>query len=253
MELIFFLHHRENIKMISMKKMIAVLVLFFSANSFSQGLYGEVVGRLVEYGTENIIVGVVVYIEDGVSKYQARTDIDGRFRISGILEGTYFLNINNMGDTMLNAAEVFVKIDGIFPAGDVAFISRVQVIGGPTIVVRPKPRIDIDLPTKSLSSKEILQSSAKNDIKSLIVGMSTEARMTDDGELVFRGARKGDMIYLIDGVKTNDAGSIPSSAIQKVMMYTGGLPARFGDTTGGVVVLETKSYFDLYREWKANN
>jgi len=33
--------------------------------------------------------------------------------------------------------------------------------------------------------------------------------------------------------------------------YTGGIPAKYGDTTGGVVILETLSYFDLYNAWLA--
>lgn len=239
-------------KMIHMKKIIASLVLFLSVNSFAQGLYGEVVGRLVEFGSGDLIVDAEVFIEDGVSKYRDRTDFDGRFRLSGIPEGTYFLNINYQGDTMLKAAEVYVKIDGIFPAGDVLFVSKIMAFDDP-IIIRAPIKLDVDLPTQSLSSKDLKSSPAKNDIKSLISGMSSEARMTDDGELVFRGARKGDMIYLIDGVKTNDAGSMPSSAINKVMMYTGGLPAKYGDTTGGVVVIETKSYFDLLRAYNAAN
>ena len=75
--------------------------------------------------------------------------------------------------------------------------------------------------------------------------------MTEDGELVFRGARKGDMIYLVDGVKTREVGSVPGVSIGRMMVYTGGLPAKYGDTLGGVVVMESKSYFDLYRAWEA--
>ena len=82
--------------------------------------------------------------------------------------------------------------------------------------------------------------------------MSSEVRKTEDGELVFRGARKGDMIYLIDGVKTRDAGSLPGVSIGRMQVYTGGLPAKYGDTLGGVVVIESKSYFDLYRSWESD-
>jgi hypothetical protein len=38
-----------------------------------------------------------------------------------------------------------------------------------------------------------------------------------------------------------------------MMVYTGGLPAKYGDILGGAVILETKSYFDLYRQWQAEN
>ena len=36
-----------------------------------------------------------------------------------------------------------------------------------------------------------------------------------------------------------------------ITIYTGGLPARYGDVTGGVVAIETKSYYDLYMQEKA--
>ncbi|OFZ66875.1 MAG: hypothetical protein A3D92_13690 [Bacteroidetes bacterium RIFCSPHIGHO2_02_FULL_44_7] len=85
----------------------------------------------------------------------------------------------------------------------------------------------------------------------MVTGASSEVRMSDDGELMFRGARKGDMLYLIDGVKTSSIGSVPGSAIGRMQIYTGGLPAKYGDTMGGVIVLETKSYFDLYNAWKS--
>ena len=29
-------------------------------------------------------------------------------------------------------------------------------------------------------------------------------------------------------------------------VYTGGLPARYGDVTGGVIVVETKTYGEMY-------
>ena len=48
-------------------------------------------------------------------------------------------------------------------------------------------------------------------------------------------------------------GSIPGVAVQGLEAYTGGIPAKYGDTTGGVVVLETKGYCDLYYAWKARN
>jgi outer membrane receptor protein involved in Fe transport len=49
-----------------------------------------------------------------------------------------------------------------------------------------------------------------------------------------------------------NAARIPSSAIGSISVYTGGLPAKYGDTTGGVVVIETKSYMDLYNASSRN-
>ena len=85
----------------------------------------------------------------------------------------------------------------------------------------------------------------------MLATMSSDIQLTANNEIVIRGARPGDLLYLIDGVKTSEIGSMPSAAIGRINVYTGGIPAKYGDTLGGVVVMETQSYFDLYRSWKA--
>jgi hypothetical protein len=58
------------------------------------------------------------------------------------------------------------------------------------------------------------------------------------------------MVTFIDGVKVvaGEVPNVPSTAIQNLTVYTGGIPAKYGDMTGGVVVIETKGYMDFYRE-----
>ena len=70
--------------------------------------------------------------------------------------------------------------------------------------------------------------------------------------LFFRGSRSENMCYFVDGVKLGARLSgVPNDAISSMSVYTGGLPARYGDVTGGVVAIETKSYFDLYQQRNA--
>jgi len=64
--------------------------------------------------------------------------------------------------------------------------------------------------------------------------------------LYFRGERSQAVLYIVDGVKTMDGRlGIPGSAIGHLTVYSGGVPAKYGDFTGGVVVIETQSYFDI--------
>jgi outer membrane receptor protein involved in Fe transport len=71
-------------------------------------------------------------------------------------------------------------------------------------------------------------------------------------ELYFRGSRSDAMAYYVDGVKITDGLSgVPPDGIASITIFTGGLPARYGDVTGGVVAIETKSYFDLYMQRQA--
>ena len=85
----------------------------------------------------------------------------------------------------------------------------------------------------------------------LIAAIVPGVQSTGDGELYFRGSRSDASGFYIDGVKMQgDLANIPSSAIGSITAYTGGVPAKYGDATGGIVVIETKSYFDLLRQWR---
>jgi hypothetical protein len=240
-------------KMKNMKKFMTIGALLISGHLFSQGALGEVIGTILEKNSGETAYGAVAYIDDHGTKYQSRANEDGRFRITAVPPGTYILQIRHKGDTMKHKFIVEVPIDGFYQLGKVDFISSTQEIGVVTIIHQTNALklIDGNLPVRTLTAEEIERSPLKNDLKGLISSMTTDISLTSDGELVFRGARKGDMLFLVDGVKTASIQNVPSSSIGSMMVYTGGLPAKYGDTLGGVVVMESKSYFDLYRKWEA--
>lgn len=233
-----------------------IMIMFLLVGTFvsAQGALGEVIGTVLEKKTQQSAYGAVAFIEDHGRKYQARVNEEGRFRISAIPSGRYILQIRHKGDTMPKKFVVDVPMDGFFQLGTVAFVGTTLELDimNATYDRNGLRMIDGNLPVNTLTSEEIEKSPLKNDIKGLLSTMTTDIRQTSDGELVFRGARKGDMLYLMDGVKTSEIGSVPSSSIGRMMVYSGGLPAKYGDTMGGVVVMESKSYFDLYRRWEAS-
>ena len=234
------------------KKMMMSFFLLVTGTLFGQTNLGEVIGTVVDKKTNVPVYGAIASIETSGTKYQVRTEYDGRFRISGIPSGTYIMQIRQYEDTMKNII-VHVPIDGFYQTGTIKFESSMVTLK--TMNAGPNKNeiklISGDLPVRTLTAEEIDKSPLKFDVKGLIASMSSEIRLGDDGSLAFRGARKNDMLYLIDGVKTSEIGSVPGCSIGNMMVYTGGLPAKYGDTMGGVVVMESKSYFDLYRQWEA--
>ena len=233
-----------------MKSKITLLFLVLSNLSFGQGAPGEIVGTIIDKESNDTLIGAQVFVIDQDRKYQSMTGLDGRFRITAIPAGEYTLNIKYVQDTMTNIV-VKVPMDGIYNTGTIRF-TGVKMLQGITVVANDG-RMKLEygsLPIKELTTEEIEKSPAKFSVASLATTMSSEVKMSEDGELMFRGARKGDMIYMLDGIKSNDVNNVPSCAIGRMMVYTGGLPAKYGDTLGGAVVEETLSYFDLYRQWE---
>ncbi len=236
-----------------MKNLITLICLALGSASFGQVALGDVVGIVVSADSlHEPIVGAKPYIDDNNgSRYYAITDVDGSFRISAVPSGQYKMNIIYMGDTLKEVA-VNVPIDGYDNLGEIMFESGFQEMMAIDVPGYDPNRIRLvygELPVPEMTAKEIARSPVKFDMSSLVAGMDSGVKRTDDGELVFRGARKGDMIYMIDGIKSREISQVPSVAIGRVKVYSGGLPAKYGDTLGGVVVMETKSYFDLYRAW----
>lgn len=237
-----------------MKNALIMIALIVAGQVSAQQAMGEVTGNVYQYGTKTGLLDAKVVIEDVGRIYQARVDFDGSFRISAIPAGKYMVNIIYQADTMKNL-EIDVPMNGLARMGDIDFDGGILEFDGGNVIANDPNRIrliDGNLPVATLTAEEISVSPVKFNIKDLITSMSSNVQQTADGSLVFRGARKGDMIYMIDGVKvTGDAGQIPSVSIGYMQVYTGGLPAKYGDTLGGVVVIESKSYFDLYRAWEA--
>lgn len=235
-----------------MKKLIAFAFVCCAFQIVAQDAFGEIVGTVVDKRDGSVLYGGRVLIEDFDKKYNSHISETGRFRISAIPSGEYLIQIIYMNDTM-PAQRIDVPIDGIANAGTIEFQSDVQTIT--TVVVSRKDQgIKLEygfLPVTSMDSKEIMRSPQKFDISKMVSSMTTDVQQTDDGQLVFRGARKGDMIYMVDGMKVQGELRLPSVGIGKMMVYSGGLPAKFGDTMGGVVVIESKGYFDLLRSYKS--
>lgn len=232
------------------KLMILALMILGTGSMYAQNGMGEVIGEVVDPDGE-IVYDAHVFIDDVFGqRYQARTGTDGRFRISGVPVGEYSLNIRQFADTM-QGIPVDVPRDGFYNCGVLTFEGGLFVLPDVVVSADALKLVDGNLPVTTMKAGEIQESAVKFDLEELIGSMSSEIQVTNDGELVIRGSRPGDMLYLIDGIKTAQIGGMPSAAIGSLTVYTGGIPAKYGDTLGGVVAMETQSYFDLYRSWKA--
>ena len=235
-------------KKLNVKKWLG-LAFLIPAFSFGQDSYGEVMGTVVSASTKEPLYNARVKTELNGSIFQGRTDADGRFRISAIPAGTYLLTIIHLTDTMPNIL-ANVPINGIENLKTINFSQTKEL---ETVVITYDPdqiRLTYGVSSEmKLSAVDIAHSPLRVDQTQLIASMSSEIKVSDDGELMFRGSRKGDMIYMMDGVKMTNISNVPSASIGGMMVYTGGIPAKYGDTTGGVVVMESKSYFDLYNAW----
>lgn len=231
-----------------MKNLLLIILIGLGSSVTAQVGLGSIKGKVFKGDSTDIVPQAIVRMEVAGDILMTKADFEGRYVFNGVKPGTYNISYESTLDGKITISGIIVKPDQIT---DVDAYMTKGVVGKEIVIVYKPKKIDINNIT-SISSEELQNNINIQNPKQMLVTKSSEISMTQDEKLVIRGSRPGDVIYYVDGVKQNDMQSVPGIAIGGMTVYTGGVPAKYGDTTGGVVILETKGYFDLYYAWLAS-
>lgn len=232
-------------------KYLMVLVLLVNGIVFSQST-GEIKGVVIDKETGETLVGASVWVNYGGNMIGEATNLDGKYTIKPLTPGTYSLTASFSGKRKYQINEIIVNPDKITFL-DTIYLSDTSIMGGEVIITANRVKlIDPEEPSRAtISESQIKTIASARDPKTLMTLASDGAITTsaDGQEIYFRGSRDGSFITYFDGMKIEgSAPSVPVACLKSYSVYTGGLPAKYGDTSGGVVVIETKSFFDLYNQ-----
>lgn len=219
---------------------------------------GSVKGRVTEITGGIPVPNAHVYVEAGGQKHGVPTDAEGYFHLKTLQPGTYKLHISCIGyaDHTLDGVDVlpgrptFIK--------DIKITDAAYVLGGPDGIVVTggvcdRKLIDpMDPIHKYLPSEDFEKMAGNHNVNEIVRTLSPEIQIPENGAgIIVRGARSGSSKYMVDGVYMESSPNVPSLAINSVSVYTGGVPAQYGDITGGIIIIETKSYFDFIAKKEA--
>ena len=195
-------------------------------------------GKVVDDTGEAVLFGNVALYKNGVLLSGGTTDIDGNYNLGNLDPGTYDVELSYTGFQTQRIAGVIIyagkanKLDATLTAG---------VVLNEVVVVDYKvPLIEQDNTTQggTVTSEQIRQLPTRNI--NAIASVTAGASSADEGDAVtIRGSRSNATDYYIDGVRVSGA-LIPESEIEQLQVITGGLAAKFGDVTGGIISITTK-------------
>lgn len=226
--------------------LLLVSVLFTAAYSFSQSGLGSIRGSVIDGDTGQPLGYTKVLLkQNGNVKGGANTDDDGKFQINSLAPGSYDVEFSNSAEGYQASA-----MTGVIVNGDrITFLDNVELS-------KPKNVKDIDEMVVTayrvpLIDKDGGASGAtvtREDINRLPVRSAAGVAMTvggvntdeGSGDISVRGSRSDASYYYIDGIKVRGSSNLPKSAIEEVAVITGGLPANYGDVTGGVISITTR-------------
>ena len=223
------------------KIFLTAILGLFSTLAFSQTgtLKGVITNRItgapVDYAN-------VVIMKNGVQKGGTSTGSDGSFTIKPVEPGTYTVKASFAGYTTFSLEGVIVSSNKITYLTGSNAIKMTEGVLVDEIEVKgfTKPLIDQgNLSGETKTAKEIVALPTKNITS--IASTTAGVYQKDEGDAInVRGSRSDATSYIIDGIKVRGTMGVPTSAIEQITVVTGGLPAKYGDVTGGVIEVTTK-------------
>ncbi len=195
-------------------------------------------GKITEEGSgEAVIFGTVALYKGGVLISGTESDFDGNYIFADLDPGTYDVEVRFIGLATRREQGVIVK-NGKSTKLDFSLKAEGVVLDGIEIVDYKVPLIDFDNTTsqKTVTSETIrnIPTRSVNKIAATTAGLSS----TDGGDISIRGSRSNGTDYYVDGIRVS--GLIPSSEIEQLQVVTGGLEAKYGDVTGGIISITSK-------------
>ena len=226
----------------TLKPILMLLFLYSGIASFAQN--GEIIGTVSDENKEGMPNAIVTLLAGTQELKRTNTDISGKYSFKPLDAGEYTLRVYFLGyDTLQTDISVSAG-KASFRNFKMSFSSK--MLG--SVKILPKETSMVQETMSSGQKIDYLQIKympvQKGDIVAIASNLTPGVMPTKDGKgLYIRGSRRGTTAYFIDDQRVIGTFDVPSLSIQGMTVYTGGIPAMYGDVTGGIVVLNTKSYF----------
>lgn len=225
--------------------LVLVSILLTMSYGYSQTGLGTLKGVVSDPTGAPIPFAIVTMKQGDNIKANAETDFDGAFQINSVNAGTYDVEIRNDVEGFKAQLMTGVRIS----SEQITFLDKIVLkktddvldVEGVEVIAYKIPLIDKDggASGSTVSREDISKLPVRSaaGVAGTVGGVNSNE---GSGELSVRGSRSDATYFYIDGIKVRGSSNLPKSAIEEVKVITGGLPANYGDATGGIISVTTR-------------
>jgi outer membrane receptor protein involved in Fe transport len=216
-----------------------IAVLGFTNYSIAQSQSGTIKGTITENDTDETVPMANIVLElNGVVVAGAVADFDGDYTIKPVNPGSYTVKISFIGFASKEISDVLISANKITYI-NAKLKNSSSVIGEVELIEYVVPLIDPDKSGTTKTKEEITALPTRN-VASVAAQTAGIYQEDEGGDLNVRGSRSDATFYYIDGVKVRASNKLPQASIEQMTVITGGLPASYGDATGGIISITTR-------------
>lgn len=219
---------------------VLTFLLFGGLKVGAQVSSGEIQGKVIDSETgEPVPFANVVAQQDGETVSGDETNAKGKYSIKPLSSGSYTIIASYTGYQKRRVEGVQVS------QGDIAFVDVNMTSTDVTteeveITDYKNPLVKKTTGPDDVTSKEEIQKLPGRSASEIATTVGGVYQSPGGGELNIRGSRGNATDYYIDGIKVRGSANLPQSAIENVSVTTGGVPAMYGDATGGIISISTR-------------
>ena len=213
------------------------LSLLLSLSAFSQR--GVIKGTVKDASNgEPVPFANVVLLEGDSEVDGATTDFNGNYTIKDIHPGEYNLSASFVGYQTQKITGLVVAADKI-TFYDFKMSSGVK-IDAVKVIEYKKPLLDKDNPTNKYATSEEVTRMPTRSVSSVAATTGGVYKQDENSAVNVRGSRDNATDYYVDGMLVRGNLGLAQSSIEQIAILTGGVPAKYGDATGGIISVTTK-------------
>ncbi|MEC9209351.1 MAG: carboxypeptidase regulatory-like domain-containing protein [Bacteroidota bacterium] len=222
-----------------MLRKIYLIAAFALITTFAFAQTGTLKGVITDaMSGEPIPFANIVAERNGNQIGGTTTDFDGNYTIKPLEPGNYTVKATFVGYGTVEITGVIISANKITDQN--VKLQEGIAIGEVKIIEYKKPLLDKDNLSGETKTAEEIVALPTRSVAS-VAATTAGIYQKDEGESVnIRGSRDNATEYYIDGIKVRGAMGVPTSGIEQITVITGGVPAKYGDATGGIISVTTK-------------
>ncbi|HLG02459.1 MAG TPA: carboxypeptidase-like regulatory domain-containing protein [Bacteroidia bacterium] len=201
--------------------------------------------KVTVYDEQNVpMTGARVRILAGGPMVIGETDQNGIYTFRALSPGTYEVEAHMM------TYKRFVKKGIVVHAGQTAYADypmqlAVNDTDGMVIIYASSSPVDKEYTTLTNIDAGMVKRMAvdRGNITDMVTATNSSCSEGKNGGLIMRGSRETATTTYVDGEKMYAGAGVPGIAIGQITVLSGGIPAAYGDLTGGAVIITTKSFY----------
>lgn len=200
----------------------------------------QITGTITDSDTHEPIPGVLIGYGSGSLTQAVYSDESGNYKIKPLTPGSYNIRFSMLGYETISTTGVRVS------DGETVVLNKTLNFSNTLPVVRKEeyriPLMPRNPNTPLVISYEDIKYAVDKNINALAAS-TAKVFQADAGEPIsMSGSRYGTVKYIVDGVITENEPKLPGCAIEQISIYNSSIPACYGDATGGIIVITSKSY-----------